>query len=75
MNKLNFMQKQYIKRLMILSTDYNSFDSFGVESQIALLIMNEKNISVAILEKYTNEFISMVITQNEWNAKKLQSVK
>jgi hypothetical protein len=75
MNKLNFMQRHYIKRLMILSTDYNSFDSFGAESQIALLIMNESAISVTKLEKYTNEFISMVITQNEWNAKKLQSVK
>jgi hypothetical protein len=75
MNQLNFMQRQYIKRLMMLSNDYINFESFGAESQIALIVMNESAISVKKLEKWTNEFVSMVVIQNEWNAKKLQSVK
>jgi hypothetical protein len=75
MNQLNFMQRQYIKRLMLLCTDYINFESFGAESQIALIVMNESAISVKKLEKWTNEFISMINIQNEWNAKKLQSAK
>jgi hypothetical protein len=69
MNQLNFMQRQYIKRLIMLSSDYNNFESFGAESQIALLVMNISAISVAKLSKWVNDFISMVKIQNEWDAK------
>jgi hypothetical protein len=75
MNKLNFMQRQYIKRMMMLSTDYNSFDSFGAESQIALLVMNVSAISVAKLSKYVNDFISMIQIQNQWDERQSQSTK
>jgi len=75
MNQLNFMQRQYIKRMMMLSTDYNSFDSFGAESQIALLVMNVSAISVAKLSKWVNDFISMIQIQNQWNERQSQSRK
>ena len=69
------MQRQYIKRMMMLSTDYNSFDSFGAESQIALLVMNVSAISVAKLSKYVNDFISMIQIQNQWDERQSQSTK
>jgi hypothetical protein len=71
MNKLNFTQRQFIKRLVNVSNDFYDIENFGFESQIALITMGDDLMTFENLTPSIKDFLSMIKTQKQWDARKV----
>jgi hypothetical protein len=69
MNKLNFTQRQFIKRLVSISSDFYDIENFGVESITALITMGNDLMSFEKLTPSIKDFLSMIKTQKQWDKK------
>lgn len=69
MNQLNQMQKQYLKNIMELNSDYISFESLSVDSAIALSVMNDSKLSIKQLENSVNSFMQSWLLLKQMQSK------